>query len=275
MSLELYTAAGCLRCKVAKSFLSEKKRDFIEIDINGDGDQAFAKFYRQNRGAIHRGPEGLEFPILHDGSQVVQGVGEILAWLQAGDGLKDFVTRSELLHGWIDGLNVSGGDASHAEDFLTVLRHLHAGGIKIQLETDGRNPELLAACQKEPLADRVIMTLKGPADIYANMGIPKDEVEETMRILPGFTDYLIKTIVGPALRQDGEIHTLSPEEVGRAAAWVVEATGERKHVYVLAAFDPAQTEDERLRGLDPIPPNALLKYRTSARHHLVMAEVEK
>lgn len=274
MSLELYTAAGCLRCKVAKSFLAEKDRDFSEIDINED-DQAFAKFYRQNRGAIHRGPEGLEFPILYDGAQVVQGVGEILAWLQAGEALKGFISRSELLHGWIDGLDVSGGDPARARDFLMVLRHLHAGGIKIQLQTNGRNSDILAACQKEALADKVIMNLLGPAEVYADLGIPQKEVDESLRLLTGFSDYLVKTWVGPALRADGEVHTLSPEEVGRAAAWVVEATGERKHPYVLAASDPSGAEDERLKGLDPVPANALLKYRTAARRHLVKTEVEK
>ena len=275
MSLHIYTAPGCLRCKVAKSFLTEKGRDFTEVDIKGEDANAFSRFYRENRDAIHRGPEGLEFPILWDGVRVVQGVGEILAWLQAGEGLKDFVKRSELLHGWIDGLDVSGKDPAHAKDFLTVLRRLKAGGIQIQLETNGRNSGILDACQKEALADKVIMNLKGPDQIYTGLGIPKQEVEESLRILPGFPDYLIKTTVGPVLRLDGGVGLLSPEDVGAAAAWVVEVTGERKHPYLLAAFDPAKTRDERLKDQDPLPVNALLRYRTAARRHLVLADLEK
>lgn len=275
MSLELYTAAGCLRCKVAKSFLTQQGREFAEIDIKGEGEKAFGQFYRQNRNAIHRGPEGLEFPILWNGDKVIQGVGEILAWLQAGQGLNGFVSRSELLHGWIGGLDLSGGDMAHAEDFLAVLRHLQAGGIKIQLETNGANPQVLAACQREGLAQKVILNLAGPAAIYANMDIPQQEVEESLRLLPEFPDYLIKTTVGPLLRGKDQVSLLSPEEVGQAAAWVVDVTGERKHPYLLAAFDPAKIGDERLKGQDPLPANALLKYRTAARRHLVLAEIEK
>jgi hypothetical protein len=59
------------------------------------------------------------------------------------------------------------------------------------------------------------------------------------------------------------------------AAWVVEATKERKHPYLIAAVDSAGTEDERLEGQDPLPANVLLKYRTAARRYLVMAEIEK
>ena len=119
------------------------------------------------------------------------------------------------------------------------------------------------------------MNLKGPDQIYAGLGISKQEVEESLRILPGFPDYLIKTTVGPVLRFDGGVSLLSPEEVGAAAAWAVEVTGERRHPYRLAAFDPAKTQDERLKGQDPMPANTLLRYRTAARRHLVLADLEK
>ena len=143
------------------------------------------------------------------------------------------------------------------------------------METNGSNPAILAACQREVLAHKVILNLAGPAGIYANMDIPQQEVEETLRLLPEFPDYLIKTAVGPVLRGKDQVALLSPEEVGQAAAWVVETTGERKHPYLLSAFEPSRTGDERLKGQEPLPANALLKYRTAARRHLVLAEIEK
>jgi hypothetical protein len=55
----------------------------------------------------------------------------------------------------------------------------------------------------------------------------------------------------------------------------MEATGERKHPYVLAAFAPALDRDERLTAEEALPANTLFKYRTAARRHLVKAEIMK
>ncbi|MCB2227985.1 MAG: hypothetical protein KQH53_14995 [Desulfarculaceae bacterium] len=275
MDLDIYTSPGCLRCKVAKSYLAEQGMGVVELDIKGEGRDAFTQFYRQHRPEIHRGAEGLEFPILWTGERVVQGVGEIMAWARSGNGLQGFVKRTGLLHGWIDGLEVSGGSPEMAGDFLDVLRHLSAGGIKIQLSTNGANPAILEACQKEGLASKVVMNLLGPPELYAAAEIPPEEVEKTLALLPGFSDFMLRTVVGPVVRADGAISLLTPEEVAAAAAWVSQVTGQKTHAYFLAGFDPAAAEDERLKDQEAMPPTALFKYRTAARPHLVKAEIEK
>ncbi|MCF8063255.1 MAG: hypothetical protein K9M82_12110, partial [Deltaproteobacteria bacterium] len=172
----LFTAPGCLRCKVAKAFMNERGVPFVELDFKGEGKEAFQRFYREHRAHIRRGPEGVEFPILHDGERVVQGVGEIVARLRAGDRLEGFVGRNTLGHGWIDGLDVSAGDPSAPDDFLAVLRHLKEQGLRTELRADGRNVDLLERVIEEGLADRLIFDPVGPAEVYEGaFGTPLSE----------------------------------------------------------------------------------------------------
>lgn len=106
MSITLYTAPDCLRCKIVKGFLAEHQIAYETVDFKADA-QTFNTFYRANRKAIYRNPEGVEFPLFDDGTVIKQGSGEVIAYLLSGHALEGAVTRSDLLHGWISGLYLS------------------------------------------------------------------------------------------------------------------------------------------------------------------------
>ena len=71
MSITLYTAPDCLRCKIVKGFLAEHQIAYETVDFKADA-QTFNTFYRANRKAIYRNPEGVEFPLFDDGSATVR-----------------------------------------------------------------------------------------------------------------------------------------------------------------------------------------------------------
>ncbi|MHB8073637.1 thioredoxin domain-containing protein [Desulfosporosinus fructosivorans] len=75
MSWVLFTATGCTRCKIVKSFMVNKGIPFEEKDMKTDGKEDFKKFYSANRGFITRGQDGVEFPVLTDGLEIRQGIG--------------------------------------------------------------------------------------------------------------------------------------------------------------------------------------------------------
>ena len=275
MPIRIFTAPGCQRCDIAKAFMTRQGREYAAYDFQGDGAKDFTAFYRANRAKVFRGPEGIEFPIIEDGENVVQGVGEILAWLQAGEGLAGFVSRSELSHGWIDGLDVSAGDPARADDFLGVLTSLKKGGLQIQLTCDGRNPGLLQACLDQGLADKLIVNLAGPAELCREMGIDPADLEKTIALAAGHPDHVFQIVVGPVVRAGGEVSPLTREEVVATAALIERVTGDKKQPFLLAPFDPAATVDERLRHQEPTDPALLLKLRSAARRHLVLTEIKK
>ena len=75
MSITLYTAPDCIRCKIVKAFLAERNIEYGTVDFKENA-QEFNTFYRTNRKAIYRNPEGVEFPLFFDGGQGAEGLGE-------------------------------------------------------------------------------------------------------------------------------------------------------------------------------------------------------
>ena len=281
MSNTIYSATGCVRCKIAKKFMDNQGIAYEDLDIKGDGMEAFRKFYGANRSSIHRGEEGLEFPIYTDGAEIRQGVGVVIAYLQAETRLDGFIRRSELLHGWIDGLHVSGGNPAQADDFISVLSFLKENGLKMKLDTNGKNASVLEQLFEKGLGDRIVMELKGPAALYPallDQAVDSGEVEKSISLVAKFPEYEFYTTIAPVIRQAGEnpeINYMTPEEIGETAKLIEDATGSKKHPYELRGFDPGTCEDERLKSIEPFSPSEMFKYRTAARRYMVLTEIEK
>jgi glutaredoxin len=281
MSSTIFTAAGCARCKIAKKFMDEHAIPFQELDIKAEGKDAFGQFYRNNRSAVFRGKEGIEFPIFTDDTSIRQGVGVVLVYLHAGTKLDGFIGRSELSHGWMDGIHVSEGDPSLANDLITVLSYIKKNGLNLQLDTDGRNASILEKLLEHRLGDRVVMEVKGPLTLYAgilNKEIDPEEIKSTIRLVAKFPEYRFQTTVAPVLRQEGDTQTiryLTPEEMEETAKLIQEVTGSNKQPYLLRLFDPSTSSDQRLKSVEKLPINALFSYRSAARRHQVLTEIEK
>lgn len=272
MPFTIFSTTGCLRCKIVKSYMNDHAMVYEEHDIKTDGKDAFNLFYRKNRPDIFRGKEGIEFPILFTGEKIRQGVGEILAFLKAGDKLNAFVTRSNLSHGWISGLTLAANHKSE-EDFLEILRYLKANGLQVQLETDGHNARLLETIITENLADRLIFQLKGPAELYeAITGYPleSEELLASLLLAGKSPEYRIILPIACLIRPDGHPEYLTHEEAARAAALVEKATGSKKHpFFIKGVIPPPELE------ISPLPASAFFKYRTVCRPHMVLAEIMK
>ena len=281
MGNTLFTATGCSRCKIAKKFMDERGIPFQEMDIKAEGKELFAQFYRNNRSSVYRGKEGIEFPVFTDGTIIRQGVGVVIAFLHAGARLDRFIGRSDLSHGWMDGIHVSEGDPALADDLVEVLGFLKKNGLKLQFDTNGKNVSVLQKLLEQGLGDRVVMDLKGPLALYrALLGeeIDPQEIHRTMELITKFPEFRFETTVAPVFVQEGQSGStryLTPEEIGDTAKWIKEVTASNKQPYVLRLFEPERSPDPRFKSTESLYPNALLRYRSSARKHQVLTEVEK
>lgn len=126
MSITLYTAPECIRCKIVKAFLAERDIPYATVDFKADA-QEFNAFYRANRKAIYRNPEGVEFPLFNDGQVIKQGSGEIIAYLLSGHVLEACITRSDLLHGKIGGIYPSQCPDGQEENLCILVDRLGCG----------------------------------------------------------------------------------------------------------------------------------------------------
>jgi pyruvate formate lyase activating enzyme len=280
MNLTLFTATGCARCNVAKKFMDEWGVAYEEHDAVGEGKELFGQFYRTHRSAIYRGREGIEFPVLVQDAEIRQGVAVVIAWLLARARLDGFIGRSELSKGWVGGLNVAGGDPAAADELVAVLEVLKKHGLKLQLDTDGRNASVLETLLDKALGDRLVMDLKGPKALYGTLlgaEVDSAEISRAMALAVRFAEYRFETTVAPVPAPGGvpeAIRYLTPEEIAETAAWLKEATGSHRQPYILRLFDPQAHPNERFRSIEKLTSNALLRHRTAARRHQVLTEIE-
>lgn len=281
MPMKLFSIAGCTRCKTAKQYMDEIGLDYEEHDAMGSGADTFRAFYKENRPRIFRGPEGVEFPILSEGENIYQGLAMVMARLMYGEKLTGFF-RPGLLHGeWVDGIDISGGDEEQAKNFLEVLANLKGRNFKLEVHSNGRNADLLEQVLARGLAQRVVMEVKGPLRLYADITgqeLAPEEMGKSLSLTPRFPEYLFYTVVAPIRRgkeDPPQYDYLTPEEIGEIAALIKEATGDKTHPYLLKPFDPKRARDKNLRGMEAMTPSRLFKYRTAARRHLVKTEIQK
>ncbi|SFK53731.1 hypothetical protein SAMN04488082_1336 [Desulfomicrobium apsheronum] len=268
MSITLYTAPDCLRCKIVKEFLAERGQEYTGYDFKADKD-IFNAYYRANRSSIYRNPEGVEFPIFDDGQVIKQGTGEILAYLLSGRVLEACVTRSELLHGWISGLNVSACPAGQEDNFVTLVRLLAQGGLTVELHSDGRRADLLKRVLDEGFVSRMVLDIVGPAALYPTIvggELSAEDLKQSIALTRAHADGLIRVLASAYAGGDG-MTRVSPAEAGEAAKMVLDACGDR----MLPVFIEAQQAD----GLEALENQALLPYRSKVRASLVKAEIRK
>jgi len=277
MAVTLFSAAGCTRCNITKNALRAKGLSFEEHDAVGGGRDVFAVFYRAHRAQVRRWADGIEFPVLVDRSAVRQGVAAAVAWVEAGERLDGFIGPNPPVKGWVAGIEVSGGDPGAIEDLVRVLTFLKSSGLKLEVQTQGRNPGVLARLLDAGLSDRVVMEVKGPPERYGDDPAPAD-VRRSMVLTARAADHRFETTVAPFIPvgegATGVVYP-TPEQVAATARWLAEATGSAKQPYRLRPFDPALCADERLRSIDPLAADALVRYRSAARRHQVLTEIEK
>lgn len=274
MSITLYTAPDCIRCKIVKTFLTERNIPYETVDFKADA-PTFNAFYRANRKAIYRNPEGVEFPLFDDGQVIKQGSGEIIAYLLSGHEMEGCVTRSDMLHGRISGLYPSQCPSGREDNFLTLVRQLATGGLHVFLQSDGRNPVLLEQLLViKPTS--VILNILGPASVYEQcFGVAPtpEELVKTIALVRGTSDGRIRFLATPLRRADGSLSWPTREEAAEAAHIVADACGDKTLPYEIAAVTAEMPQG--LQGLEPVPNAMLLKYRSASREFLFKADLAK
>ena len=279
MTKTLYTATGCIRCRLVRQLLEERGLTYRDYDALAEGKDAFRSFYQANRQRIYRGPDGIEFPIFYDNDVIRQGLPEVAAYLMAGSSLSGFFTTGQRHGQWIDGVDVSGGDPANGKEFLEVLAYLKNQGFKIQVDTNGVNADLLATVIEHNLADYILMEVKGALDLYSLLlpqPVEPTEIEKTIRTVSTFSQYHFFTNIAPIVRQPGdppEISYMTPEEVAQAAKLIQTATGNNRQPYRLQFIDPENAKDLQLRSCEALAQGERFKYRTQARKHQFKTEI--
>jgi len=145
---------------------------------------------------------------------------------------------------FLDGIVITGGEPTIHRDLPELVKRIKALGMKVKLDTNGTNPEMLKDLIDAGLIDYVAMDLKAPLDEgyddLAGAKVDLSKVKRSIEIIMGSgIDYEFRTTMVPIL--------LKPEDYERMAAYIGTA---RK--MALQHFSPRNTIDPNLSVVKPL-----------------------
>src|SRR5512145_2913144 len=111
---------------------------------------------------------------------------------------------------WVEGVVVTGGEPTINLDIFSLLGQLKSEKMRIKLDSNGSNPQVLKGLVNDGLVDYVAMDVKGPIDRYSRWcGINVDtrRIRESIEfILEGNVDYEFRMTVVPFLHREEDVY---------------------------------------------------------------------
>ena len=260
MDILVFSSNGCIRCNIVKSYLNESNIPYSEFDITTEqGNKEFKSFYREHRKSIRRDNNGIFFPVVWDGKEIIQDAGSTLAHFVAGDALDSMVLSNNLGHGWTGGLCLTRQAEGPQTAFLEVVGRLKRGGLAVEITTDGDWPELLDALLQNGFVDRLCFEVFADAaqdpQHKARLGASLQYACRASTL----PQLLLYTDIAAHACADGSLPLA--EAIGQTARFLRETTGDGRLAYRLFNTQAASA------------PINLLPYRTMARRWLPLTEL--
>lgn len=177
---------------------------------------------------------------------------------------KELLSMLKKRKGLIEGVCITGGEPTLRPDLPELLRSIKELGLKVKLDTNGTNPDILHSLIDEGAVDYVAMDIKNSRSLYpATVGIPDFDtkpIEESVRILlSSESNYEFRTTV---VR---ELHSASSfEEIGKwiagAAHYYLQKFIDRESVPTRGLTSPTSAElNQYLSILKTFIPNVALR----------------
>ncbi len=118
---------------------------------------------------------------------------------------------------WLDALVITGGEPTLYIELVDFVREVKNLGLKIKLDTNGTNPDLIWDMLDEGLLDYVAMDIKAPIDKYEKVTVFPVEIEKIKRTITLIKnsknlDYEFRTTVLPEL--------LTMEDLEKIGNWI-------------------------------------------------------
>ena len=144
---------------------------------------------------------------------------------------------------FLDGIVVSGGEPTTHSDLADLLREIKDFGLKVKLDTNGTNPDVLERLISENLLDYIAMDVKAPLNKKysdtAGVDVNLDNIRRSIDIIQSSgIDYEFRTTIVPIFLSEDDVHSI-----------ISELSGSKK--YALQQFRPDYTLDPALSELKP------------------------
>jgi pyruvate formate lyase activating enzyme len=112
--------------------------------------------------------------------------------------IKELKNKSE--SGWYESVCISGGEPTIYSDLIGFLEKLKKTKLKIKLDTNGTNPEMLKKILDKKLIDYVAMDIKSPIEKYSEIvgvNVDLNKIKESVELVKKFPEYEFRTTILP------------------------------------------------------------------------------
>lgn len=163
--------------------------------------------------------------------------------------------------GWIDGVVVSGGEPTLQKGLKELIKRLKALGVKVKLDTNGSNPDVLEELLEEGLLDCIAMDVKAPLreEEYSRATGGPCNVEALKRsihlILQSGVEHEFRTTVCPGFLAEEAVREIARDILGTKK-------------YVLQSFRPNNCLDPSMLEVKPYPAERLKKFKEIVKSYL-------
>lgn len=125
-------------------------------------------------------------------------------------GLKTYSEEEILTHleenlGFIDGVVITGGEPTINLGLPDLIRKIYELGLKVKIDTNGTNPEMLQLLLDKHLVDFVAMDIKCCFENYekiVNAKVDIDAVKKSIDLVKRFPNYEFRITIAPGITKD-------------------------------------------------------------------------
>jgi pyruvate formate lyase activating enzyme len=253
MGLKVFEQCGCPTTQVLPAI-----KGFVDTSlIDWDG---------YISAVIFLGRCNFECPFCHD-HELLTGKGPIIPF----ESVEEMLLAQK---GWVDGVVVTGGEPTSDRRIAELLYRLKSLELKVKLDTNGSNPEVLRDLIAAGLVDYIAMDIKASLseepvdsagtrkyDLAAGRSVDIGAIQESIElVLGGGVDYEFRTTVVPTIVGRRDVESIA-----------CRIAGARR--YFLQPFEPSHARSPLLRRVHPYAPTEMNEMLASAQKYVPQASV--
>lgn len=163
---------------------------------------------------------------------------------------------------FLDGVVISGGEPTLHKDLKDVIKKIKELGLKVKLDTNGTNFEVLQDLVKNNLLDFVAMDIKAPFSSYKKITQTSDNMESIKKsaalLIDGKVDYEFRTTFAPNLTIK-DIFELAKDIKG-AKKYVLQNCRISDSAVQYMPHKPSAVEEAVLKAKESVPNTILRGY---------------
>jgi pyruvate formate lyase activating enzyme len=126
---------------------------------------------------------------------------------------------------WIDAVEITGGEPTLYPDLKRLVKRIKEMGLKVKLDTNGTNPNLVWDMLEEKLLDYIAMDIKAPLNKYENAVFVPVDIENIKRsislIMNSGINYEFRSTVMPKLMTKESLIEIA-EQISGAKKFVIQ-----------------------------------------------------